>query len=145
VELDVPVRIYCAMNYATDRPYDIGHPRHIDTVAVDFPELRIDAGLGGWPWVNELIGILRRHPNLMVDTTAHRPRYFGVSGSGWEQFLHFGNTALQDRVMVGVASTFLGMEISDIIDEYASLPLKDSVLERWLFSNAQAFFRWEGS
>jgi hypothetical protein len=27
VELDIPVRIYSSMNYATDRPYDLGHPR----------------------------------------------------------------------------------------------------------------------
>ena len=30
VELDIPVRIYSSMNYATDRPYDLGHPRHLD-------------------------------------------------------------------------------------------------------------------
>ena len=30
VELDIPVRIYTNMNCATDRPYDLGHPRHLD-------------------------------------------------------------------------------------------------------------------
>ena len=28
-ELGIPVRIYASMNYATDRPYDLGHPRHL--------------------------------------------------------------------------------------------------------------------
>ena len=51
VELDIPVRIYTAMTYASDRPYDLGHPRHLDQVAMDFPELTIIAGLAGWPWV----------------------------------------------------------------------------------------------
>ena len=37
VELDIPVRIYTNMNYATDRPYDLGHPRHLDQIAMDFP------------------------------------------------------------------------------------------------------------
>ena len=37
VELDVPVRIYSTMNYANDRPYDLGHPRHLDQIAMDFP------------------------------------------------------------------------------------------------------------
>ena len=46
VELDIPVRIYTAMNYANDRPYDLGHPRHLDQVAMDFPELRIVGGPG---------------------------------------------------------------------------------------------------
>ncbi len=83
VELDIPVRIYTNMNYATDRPYDLGHPRHLDQIAVDFPELRIVAGLSGWPWINDMVALLRRHPNLYCDTASHRPRYFGVPGSGW--------------------------------------------------------------
>ena len=86
-ELDLPLRIYTAMNYANDRPYDLGHPRHLDQVAMDFPELRIVAGLGGWPWVNEMVALLRRHPRLYADTGSHRPRHFATPGSGWEQFL----------------------------------------------------------
>lgn len=70
VELGVPVRIYTSMSYASDRPYDLGHPRHLDAVAVDFPELRIVAGLSGWPWVNEMVALLRRHPNLFCDTAS---------------------------------------------------------------------------
>jgi len=49
VELDVPVRIYTSMNYANDRPYDLGHPRHLDQVAMHFPELRIVAGSAAGP------------------------------------------------------------------------------------------------
>src|SRR5262249_54993998 len=97
VELDVPVRIYCSMNYANDRPYDLGHPRYLDQIAIDFPELRMIAGLAGWPWVNELVGIARRHPNLYIDTAAHHPRYFTQPGGGWEMFMQFGNTLLQDK------------------------------------------------
>ncbi len=82
VELDIPVRIYTNMNYATDRPYDLGHPRHLDQIAMDFPELRIVAGLSGWPWVGDMVALLRRHPNLYCDTASHRPRYFGVPRIG---------------------------------------------------------------
>jgi predicted TIM-barrel fold metal-dependent hydrolase len=49
VELDIPVRIYTAMSYANDRSYDLGHPRYLDDIAVDFPELRIVAGLAAGP------------------------------------------------------------------------------------------------
>jgi uncharacterized protein len=140
-ELDVPVRIYCAMGYANDRPYDLGHPRHIDQVAVDFPELRIVAGLGGWPWVNEMVALLRRHPNLYCDTSSHRPRHFATEGSGWEMFLRFGNTLLQDKIMVGLSAHGLGMATETVITEYLSLPLKESVMEKWLYHNASNFFR----
>src|ERR1700761_430019 len=141
VELDVPVRIYTNMNYATDRPYDLGHPRHLDQIAMDFPELRIVAGLSGWPWVNETVALLRRHSNLYCDTASHRPRYFGVPGSGWEQFLQFGNTLLQDKIMVGLSWEAFGLPMEALVEEYASLPLKDSVIDKWLYGNAQRFFR----
>lgn len=136
VELGIPVRIYTAMTYANDRPYELGHPRHLDQVAMDFPELTIIAGLAGWPWVNEMVGLLRRHGNLVCDTAAHRPRHFATRGSGWEQFLQFGNTLLQDKVMVGLSWTLLGMSMGELIQEYLDLPLKDSVKEKWLYSNA---------
>jgi uncharacterized protein len=140
VELDVPVRIYTGMTYANDRPYDLGHPSHVDSVAVDFPELRIVADLSGWPWVNEMVGILRRHPLVYSTTSGHRPRHFATPGSGWEQFLQFGNTLLQDRVMVGLSSSF-GLTRSELIAEVHALPLKTSVAEKWLYSNAARFFR----
>jgi uncharacterized protein len=141
VELDIPVRIYCNMNYANDRPYDLGHPRHLDPIAMDFPELRIVAGLGGWPWITDMVGLLRRHPNLYCDTASHRPRYFGVPGSGWEQFLQFGNTLLQDKIMVGLSWEAFGLPMETLVEEYAALPLKDRVIDKWLYENAKRFFR----
>ena len=140
VELAIPVRIYTAMTYANDRPYDLGHPRELDRVAIDFPELKIVAGLAGWPWVNEMVALIRRHPNLYVDTGAHRPRHFATKGSGWEQFLQFGNTLLQDKVMVGLSAAAFGMTMEEEIKEYLELPLKDSVKEKWLYHNAARFF-----
>ena len=141
VELDIPVRIYAAMNYANDRPYDLGHPRHIDQVAMDFPELRIDAALSGWPWVNDLVGLMRRHPNLYCDTSAHHPAYFGVAGSGWEMFIQFGNTLLQDKIMVGFSKGSFGKTIPELVAMYEKLPLKDKVIEKWLYGNAREFLR----
>jgi len=141
VELDVPVRIYASMNYANDRPYDLGHPRHIDQVAMDFPELRIVAGLSGWPWIADMVGLLRRHPNLYCDTAAHHPRYFAQAGSGWEMFMQFGNTLLQDKVMVGISLGSVGIPYKESIAIYESLPLKERVVEKWLYENARRFYR----
>lgn len=136
VDLGIPVRIYTSMNYANDRPYDLGHPRNLDQVACDFPELTIIAGLSGWPWANETTALLRRHPNLFADTAAHRPRYFGTAGSGWETFLHFGNSILQDKIMIGLSSGLMGAPVSELIAEYENLPLKETVKQKWLHDNA---------
>jgi hypothetical protein len=142
-ELDIPVRIYSSMNYANDRPYDLGHPRHLDQVAMDFPELRIIGGLGGWPWVNEMVALVRRHPNLHIDTSAHRAKYLGQSGSGWEMLIQFGNTLIQDKVLVGLSAGLVGQPHETLIDEYMSLPIKDTVKEKWLYKNAARVFGLE--
>jgi predicted TIM-barrel fold metal-dependent hydrolase len=139
-ELDIPVRIYSSMNYATDRPYDLGHPKHLDQVAMDFPELTIIGGLGGWPWVNEMVALVRRHPNLHVDTSAHRAKYLGQPGSGWDMLIQFGNTLIQDKVLVGLSAGLIGQPHETLIQEYLHLPLKDSVKEKWLYRNAARVF-----
>jgi len=141
VELDIPVRIYTSMNYANDRPYDLGHPRHLDQVAMDFPELRIIAGLGGWPWIPDMVGLMRRHPNLVCDTASHHPRYFAVAGSGWEMLLQFGNTLLQDKVLVGFSAEQFGLSVPEMVKLYEALPLKEAVVEKWLYGNAKRFLR----
>ena len=139
-ELGIPVRIYSSMNYANDRPYDLGHPRHLDQVAMDFPELTIIGGLGGGPWVNERVALVRRHPTLHMDTSAHRARYLGQPGSGWEMLMQFGNTLIQDKVLVGISAGLVGQPYETLIQEYLGLPLKDSVKEKWLFGNAARIF-----
>jgi predicted TIM-barrel fold metal-dependent hydrolase len=136
VELGIPVRIYSAMTYANDRPYDIGHPRHLDRVAVDFPELTIIAALGGWPWVSELVPLMLRHPKLYCDTAAHRPRTLTRPGSGWEMLLQLGNHRLQDKVMVGISSLTIGVAYETLLAEVLELPLADQVMEKWLYHNA---------
>jgi len=139
-ELEIPLRIYSSMNCANDRPYDLGHPRHLGQVAIDFPELSIIGGLGGWPGVNEIVAPVRRHPKLHVDTSAHRAKYLGQAGSGWEMLMQFGNTLIQDRVLVGLSAGLVGQPPETLIKEDLDLPLKDTVKEKWLYDNAARIF-----
>lgn len=136
VELNIPARVYCTMNYAADRPMDLGRPIYLDEVCRDFPELIIIAGLGGWPWVPELVGLARRHPNLYIDLAAHRPIHIPKPGSGFEMLLQFGNTLLQDRMLFASSWMTLGLPLKQIIKETEDLPLKDSVRPKWMYQNA---------
>lgn len=143
VELDIPVSFYSTMNYRTDRPMDIGRPIYLDEVAMDFPEMRIIAGHGGgggWPWVPEMIGVARRHQNIYINTSAHRPKYLATPGSGWEMLIQFGNTLLQDRVAFASGWGNYGLPIRDVIQEMRALPLKEEVKEKWLYKNAARLF-----
>ena len=136
VELDIPVRIYTTMNYASDRAMDLGRPIFLDEVARNFPELTIIAGLGGWPWVPELVGLARRHSNVYIDFAAHRPKYLAKPGSGFEMLLQFGNTLLQDRILFASSWMTLGLPLKQIIQEVMDLPLKEEVKKKWMYKNA---------
>ena len=140
VELSVPVFIYTAMTYRTDYAMDVGRPLYLDKVAMAFPEMKIVASCGGWPWVPELIGVARRHGNVYIDTSSHRPKYLAMPGSGFEMLMQFGNTLLQDRIVFASGVGDLGLPIDQIVTEMKQLPLKDAVKEKWLYQNAVALF-----
>jgi uncharacterized protein len=136
LDLGIPVRAHTSMNYATDRAMDLGRPIYLDEVARDFPELTIIAGLGGWPWVPELVGLVRRHQNIYIDAAAHRPKYMKAPGSGFEMLLHFGNTVLQDKILFASSWVTLGLPVKQIIQEMEELTRNETVKRKWMYENA---------
>jgi predicted TIM-barrel fold metal-dependent hydrolase len=140
VELDIPVFVYTAMNYRTDLPMDIARPLVLDQIAMDFPEMKIVATCGGWPWVPEMIGVARRHQNVYINTSSHRPRYLATPGSGWEMLMQFGNTLLQEQIVFASGASDMGLPLSVVVEEMLALPLKETVKEKWLYQNARRLF-----
>jgi predicted TIM-barrel fold metal-dependent hydrolase len=73
VELGVP---FCLQVGHTGPmcPSEPGRPiPYLDNVAHEFPELVIVGGHIGFPWVNEMISLALKHPNLYIDTSAYKP------------------------------------------------------------------------
>ncbi len=136
-ELGAPVWIHTSINWTTERRMDFGRPLYLDDVCLNFPGLKVIAGHGGWPWINEMVALAWRHDNLYVDLSAHRPKYMPKQGSGWEMLLHFGNTTIQDKVLFGSDWLNTGIHISKVIEEIRALPLKPEVTEKWLYKNAE--------
>jgi uncharacterized protein len=136
VELHVPVSIHTSANWTRTRWSDLGHPRHLDEVACAFPDLTIIASHGGYPWVLEACLLARKHPNFYLELGAHRPRYFGTPGAGWEPLLRLGSTTIADKVLYGTGAFLLGRAYSELVSEMTALPLPQAVLERWLWRNA---------
>ena len=141
IELGLPIRSHTSMNYATDRSMDLGRPVYLDEIACDFPELTIIAGLGGWPWVPELIGVVRRHQNIYIDLAAHRPKYIKNPGSGFETLLQFGNTVLQDRILFASSWQTLALPMKQIIQETGDLTRNEVVKRKWMYENAERLLK----
>ncbi|MGH7011618.1 MAG: amidohydrolase family protein, partial [Caulobacteraceae bacterium] len=90
VELKIPVRITTGVHLLSDRAWDLAHPRHLDAIAIAFPDLTIVAGLTGWPWVGELVAIALRHRNLFIDFACRRVRQLMAPGAGYEPLIYYG-------------------------------------------------------
>jgi hypothetical protein len=132
-DLGVPVTIHTSINFAVDRPIDYGRPIYLDEIACTFPNLVIVANHGGWPWVNELVGIAWKHRNVYIEIGAISPKYIGASGSGWETLVRYGNSILQDQVLFATDNM---LPLARCIEELNALPLKASVKHKWLGGNA---------
>ena len=134
VELDIPIWIHTSMNWSHKLKIDLGRPIYLENVAIDFPQLKIVAGHNGWPWVNELCALAWKWPNIYIDTSSIRQKYFAVPGTGYEMLLHLGNTTIQDKILFG--SGFPLLPIKQAIEDVRALPLKESVREKWFYKNA---------
>jgi predicted TIM-barrel fold metal-dependent hydrolase len=138
VELGVPVSVHASANWTTCRPSDLGHPRHFDQVACDFPELTLILSHAGYPWVLEACLLAWKHPNLYLELGAHRPKYFTAPGAGWEPLLRYGQTTIQDKVLYGTGAFLIGAPPAELVREFQALPIKRDVLEKWCWRNAAA-------
>jgi uncharacterized protein len=137
VELDVAVSIHSSANWTTVSVSDLGHPRHIDIVAADFPELKLIMSHAGYPWVLEACLLAWKYPNVYLELAAHRPRYLAAPGTGWEPLLRFGTTTIKEKVLFGTGWFLLGRAPAQVVDEFRALPVADDVLDMWMWRNAE--------
>ena len=135
-ELGIPVRITTGIHLLSDRAHDYAHPKHLDQIARDFPELTIVAGLAGWPWVPELVAIATRHQNIYIDIACRRVKHLITPGSGYEMLIYYGNRILQDKILFASGWGTLQVPLTQLIAECEELPLKESVRQKWMHDNA---------
>lgn len=139
-ELGIPVHIYSSLNLSKAVPYDIGHPRYIDRVARDFPDLKIMAGVSGWPWVLDFLALAMRHENLYLNFETHAPEKIAMRGSGYEPYLFYGERNLKERICFASNWTTQSMPVEEIIAQVEALPFSDDAKEHILYTNAKTFY-----
>ena len=132
-EKRLPVSIHASVNFMTNRKIDYGHPLYLDEIACEFPDLTVVASHGGWPWVTEMVAVAWKHPNVFIELGGISPKYIAKPGSGWEPVLTYGNSVLQDQILFATDSLIPYQRVFKEIDQ---LPLKDSVKEKFVSTNA---------
>jgi len=111
---------------------DYGRPIHLDTLARDFPRMKIIAAHPGWPWQEELIGVLTHKKNIYVDTSGYLAEQLP------EMFQSAIRGRLQDKALFG--TDFPYVDLGQALSSFDKLALKDAVKEKILFSNASRLF-----
>jgi predicted TIM-barrel fold metal-dependent hydrolase len=131
VELDIPVIMQIGHS-AEFMPNRMGQPILVDDLALYFPELKLICAHMGWPWVEELISLAAKHPNVYIGTTAHAPKY-------WDpKFFQFANSRAPGKVLFG--SDWPVLDYDRVERELADKNFKDASLTKMLRENAYKVF-----
>lgn len=133
--------VHTCVNWAQAVPMRLEHPLYIDDVATRFPDLVIMGGHGGWPWVNEMVAVAMRQPNVYIDFSAFRPKHLATPGAGWEVLCYHLSRALRRKVVFGSTWSLLGRHLTDVLEEVRGLPIDDNTVDRFLYLNAAEALR----
>ena len=135
-ELDIPLQIqvgHC-LRYSAERPLrSVGHPITLDTVACDFPELKLIGIHIGWPWTEEMISVAYKHPNVYIGSDAYAPAYWP------EAFVRYLDSWGRQKVLFG--TDFPVIEPERAIKEIDALGLRPASRQRFLRNNAIDLYR----
>ena len=136
VELDIPIQLQVGQSMIYDASYprrSVGRPISLDSVACDFPELKLIGIHVGIPWTDEMIAMAWKHRNVYIGCDAHRPTYWP------ESFVKFINSYGQDKVIFGTDFPVLPFEQTRA--DIEALGLKPAALRKLLRENAVRVYK----
>ncbi len=72
----LPVLLHTGTTFVAQAPLECTLPRHLDRVAIRFPEVKIVMAHLGHPYEHETVAVIRKHPNVYSDISALHYRPF---------------------------------------------------------------------
>lgn len=104
------------------------NPLLLDDIAADFPELRIIMAHPSVPWQDEANSIAIHKPNVFIDLSGWRPKYFP------ESLVNFASNMLADKLLFATDYPLLAPE--RWLADFAELPIRDEVRPKIFKDNA---------
>jgi predicted TIM-barrel fold metal-dependent hydrolase len=127
IELGVPVNIMSGPYAGPD--ISVSDPVHIDRVCTRYPELKVILGHGGYPFVQEVLGVAFKHPNLFVSPDMY------VFAPGGMAYIEAANGALREQMLF--ASAYPLRPMVQTVRDTEKLPLDPAEREAYMASNAR--------
>lgn len=139
-EHNIPLWLHTGINYAPNHSMEADRPIHLEKILLDFPDIKLVACHSGWPWVGELCAIARKfYPRVFLEIGGVAPKYIFAQGTGWDPFLQYANSLLQDQVLFGTDWPTISFERAK--KEINEAPLKDDVKSKILYENGMRLIK----
>ncbi|TEA76934.1 amidohydrolase family protein [Allopusillimonas ginsengisoli] len=95
IELGVPVNLMSGPYAGAD--IGVSDPLYVDRLCTRYPELKVILGHGGYPYVQQILGVAFKHTNLYVSPDMY------VFAPGGKAYIEAANGALRDQIIYGSA------------------------------------------
>lgn len=144
----LPVLLHTGTTFIFQAPLECTLPRHLDAVAIRFPEIKMVLAHLAHPFEGECVAVIRKHPNLYADISALHYRPFQLYHSlmlaqeygVWEKLL-FGS----DYPFTTVNATVDGLRRLNRMLEGTALPrLDEAQIEALIHRDAWSRLGLEG-
>jgi predicted TIM-barrel fold metal-dependent hydrolase len=124
-ELGVPVSMQVG-HVLEAMPSEHGRPIQLDRIACDFPSLTLIGTHTGWPWVDEMIAVATKWPNVFINVSAWLPKYFSPS---LVTFLRTRTGA--NKILFGSN----GLSWERYFDQFKKMELREDTLQKIMVDN----------
>jgi predicted TIM-barrel fold metal-dependent hydrolase len=106
------------------------HPKYVDRVAAEYPDLQIIAGRPGWPWQGEAIASLLHKSNIAGNELhGWRPKYFP------DELEYDIGRRLKGKVMFGGDYPLIDYE--QLREDWEEMDISDDVRNKVFYENAE--------
>lgn len=129
---NIPVMLMCGGNAGPDISYS--NPLITSHIARDFPNTNFIISHGGWPWVQQILGVCFFQSNIYLSPDLY---FFNLSGHA--DYKIAANGYMQDRFLYGSAYPFLPVSVAERFKTY----FKPEILPKVLWKNAVSLLKLE--
>lgn len=140
-ELGLIVSFHTGIHYSLQHTLEQSNPLYLDTLAVDIPDLKIIACHSGWPFMQEILAITRRHQSIYLDFGGISPKYIEKPNSGWDVVFETMDNLLQRQILF--ATDWPVMSPIDTVKRWETTQLKEETKQALLSNNAARLFGFE--
>lgn len=104
----LPVLLHTGTTFIAQAPLDCTLPRHLDSVATRFPDVRIIMAHLSHPYEGECVVVIRKHPNVYTDVSALHYRPFQL----YHSLMLVQEYGVWDKLLFGTDYPFTTVDAS---------------------------------